>query len=192
MSFLPPLSPDVRRALDTAVNGEPVLWAAQPQGKRQRLAFVIWGFAIPWTAFALFWEAMAFMPWFASTRTPPALTWSFGIVFPLFGLPFIAIGLWMLWLPIRTVRRARDTVYALTDKRLVSLVLGTTTEVKSVLVDRIGPMTRQQGPDGWGSLSISTHSRIDSDRDRITEKFDMIGIPDVAGLERRIIDLQTS
>ena len=40
------------------------------------------------------------------------------------------------------------------------------------------------------SLSISTHSRLDNDGDRVTEKFEMIGIPDVAGLEQRIMELQ--
>lgn len=117
------------------------------------------------------------------------ISWTFGIVFPLFGLPFILVGLWMLWRPIRTMRKARDTIYALTDTRIVAVVLGRAVSVKSILVNQIGPIERREGRDGWGSLRIQTHSNIDSEGDRMTEKFAMIGIPDVAGLERRILDL---
>jgi hypothetical protein len=47
--------------------GERLLWSGRSQPGKLKAAFAIWFFAIPWTAFALFWEAMAFMPWFAGT-----------------------------------------------------------------------------------------------------------------------------
>ena len=192
MSPLPPLPIDIRQALDKALNGEPVLWAARPDGKRQRIAFLIWLFAIPWTVFALFWESMALMPWWASTNAPPGIAWTFGIAMPIFGIPFIVIGLWMMWMPFAAIRKAPNTIYALTEKRLVSLVMGKKTEVRSVPMAGARQITRTEGEDGWGNLSIVVHSLVDSDGDRVTEKFEMIGIPDVAGLERRILELQST
>ena len=98
----PELDAILRRELMT---GERIVWSGQPNPRKLYAAFAIWlfaipwtafaiwGFAIPWTAFALFWEAMAlFMLWGDTTKTPAAITWSFGIVFPLFGLPFIVVG----------------------------------------------------------------------------------------------------
>ena len=36
--------------------GERVQWSAQPRPGKQWLVFLIWLFAVPWTAFALFWN----------------------------------------------------------------------------------------------------------------------------------------
>ncbi len=91
-AITPPLPLSIRQALDTAVGGERILWAAQPGRDRQLTGFGICLFAVPWTVFALCWESMAIMPWFASKGMLEAMMWSFGVVFPLFGLPFILVG----------------------------------------------------------------------------------------------------
>lgn len=179
------LEAELRRELAT---GERVLWSAQPLAKRLKGGFGIWLFAVPWTLFALFWESMALMPWSASTKTPAGITWTFGIIMPIFGLPFIAVGLWMLWKPIRAMRQAGQTLYALTDRRIVRLVGGRQRELHSVLLDQIGPINRRELPDGTGHLSIATHSTTDSDGDRRTETFDVLGVPGVARLERLILE----
>lgn len=179
--------------LDTALRrelgaGERILWSARPIPGKLKAGFGIWLFAIPWTAFALFWEAASLLPWATSSQTPSAIQWSFGIVFPLFGLPFVLIGFWMLWMPIRAMRNAGSTAYGLTNRRLIRLVSGERHEVASVLLDQIGPMNRDEGQDGTGNLRIQTHSRVDSDGDRLTEKFEVLGVPDVAKLERLILE----
>lgn len=178
--------------LDTALRrelgaGERILWSAQPIAGKLKAGFGIWLFAIPWTAFALFWEAAALLPW-ASSETPSGIQWSFGIVFPLFGLPFILIGLWMLWMPIKAMRNAGSTAYGLTNRRLIRMVAGSRREVASVLLDQIGPINRDESNDGTGNLRIQTHSRVDSDGDRLTEKFEVLGVPDVAKLEQLILE----
>ena len=71
---------------------------------------------------------------------------------PIFGLPFIAVGLWMLWTPIRAMRQAGQTLYALTDRRIVRLVSGRKRELHSVLLNQIGPINRSELPDGTGHL----------------------------------------
>jgi len=189
MISTPALPTQIKQALTAAlVASERVRWAAQPSARRMTAAFGIYLFAIPWTAFALFWESMAVIPFFAAgPDTPMLMKYGFGIVFPLFGLPFIAAGAWMLYQPIRAMRKAARTVHAVTDRRVMTLVVDGGVESRSVFVDRIGPIERKQARDGWGSLRIETHSRIDSDGDRITERFEMIGIPDVARVEQLLI-----
>lgn len=183
----PALAQALRRELLT---GERVLWSASPRGGWLLGGFAAWLFAIPWTVFALGWEAAAFAPWFAN-KTPDAIRWGFGIVFPLFGLPFIAIGFWMLSRPIQAIRQARRTLFALTDRRVIRLVEGRRREVQSVLLDQIGPIDRRERADGHGDLAIQTHSRVDSDGDRITEKFLICGVPEVARLERLLHDARS-
>ena len=193
MSQLPTLAPDDRAAMTAALTpGERIRWAARPNASGMWASFGIYVFAIPWTAFALFWESMALIPLFASNETTPAvMKYGFGIVFPLFGLPFILIGFGMLAAPFWAMARAGRTIHAVTDRRLLTIVRGRKTEVKSVFLDRIGPVERKSGRDGRGTIKVQTHSRVDSDGDRITEKIEWIGIPDAAGVERLILESQT-
>lgn len=183
-----PLVQSLHRELAT---GERIVWSGMPRASLLTAGLGIWLFAIPWTAFALFWEAIALSLWFTGISAKGAFEWGFAIVFPLFGLPFVAIGLWMLWKPIAAMRNAGSTVYALTDRRLIRVVEGRTRTVDSVMIDGTGPIERRERRDGTGDLSIQTHSRRDSEGDRITERFIVSGVADVAQLQRLITDAQS-
>lgn len=183
------LSPALEQSLlRELVAGEHLLWRGQPRSRKLTRGFGIWFFALPWTVFALVWETFAFLPWAAATKTPGFIQWSFGIVFPLFGIPFVALGLWMLWSPIRAMRRAGTTVYGLTERRLLRVVDGGDRQVDSVLLHQIGPIDRREDRQGFGDLRIQTHSHIDSEGDRTTERFEVLGVPGVARLERLILE----
>ena len=168
--------------------GERLLWSARPLPRKLRAGFLIWLFGIPWTAFALFWEAMAFMPWYASTETPAAMKWSFGIVFPLFGLPFIAVGFGMLWMPFAAQRKAARTIYGLTDRRLLRVSTGAKRDSASVMRGQMGPIEVSADADGYGTLRVQTGTSRDSDADRVTERFEVLGVPDVARLEGLLLE----
>jgi hypothetical protein len=170
--------------------GERILWSAQPMAKRLKSGFGVWIFAIPWTVFSLFFVSLTLMPWADSTHTPAGIKWSFGLFMPLFGLPFVLVGFAMLWGPIKAMRETVRTAYGLTSLRLIRVVEARRRRVDSVLLSQIGPMQRSENKDGTGHLRIQTHSRIDSDGDRITEKFEVLGVPDVARLERLILENQ--
>lgn len=183
------MPPNLDRALRRElVGGERLLWSAQPKSGKLKRGFGTWLFAIPWTLFALFWESMALLPWAASSKTPITFQWSFGIIFPIFGLPFVAVGFWMLWQPIRAMRRAGLTAYGLTDRRLLRVVEARDRKVESVLLRQIGPIDRREDASGFGDLRIQTHSHVDSEGDRTTERFEVLGVPDVARLERLLLE----
>jgi hypothetical protein len=181
----PELESILRREL---MPGERLLWSGRPDPSRLRAVFAIWFFAVPWTAFALFWEAMALLPWMASSHTPLGIQWSFGIIFPLFGLPFIGIGLGMLWMPFKARRKAAQTIYGLTDRRMLRVTAGSKRESASVMIGQMGPIDVTADADGYGNLRIQTGTHIDSDGDKVTDRFEVFGVPGVNRLESLLLE----
>lgn len=171
--------------------GERVLWSGKPLPARIMLsAFAIWFFAIPWTAFALFWESMALSPWFAASGshgTPKAVEWGVAVVFPIFGLPFVLIGLGMMAAPFYAYRKAQRTLYAITTERALIIAGGGRREVKSFPLGQLGGEVRKsQRSDGSGTLHFAFQSRLDSDGDRVTDRKGFECVPDVNEVERKL------
>lgn len=167
--------------------GERLLWAGQPDARPVFYkSFAIWLFAVPWTAFAVFWEFMALGGWLSDAAPRDAATLGAGIVMPIFGLPFVLIGIGMLSAPWLAARSMRRTIYGVSDRRLVSVSKGWSLKVRSAEIGKTGPITRAERANGCGSLVIETHSRIDSDGDRITDKFEFVEVEEVAKLEALI------
>ena len=147
------IEPELRRALDAELAaGERIVWVRQP------VPWLIWRgtlpiliFAIPWTAFAIFWTvAAAGGIW---NRGGAPASW-FYFVFPLWGVPFILVGIAMLSAPYWTARAARRTVYAITDRRAI-VWIGRSwrkTEVQSFEPKRLLSLTRHQRGNGSGDL----------------------------------------
>ena len=152
---------------------EKLIWSGQPLANRAgrgSLPLVLFG--IPWTAFSVFWMVMATgitsrmssSPSFSSAPTPFPFN-LFSFVFPLFGVPFVLLGLWMLSTPYRARREAQKTVYALTDKRALILTpswRGGVT-VRNIPPEHLSARTRTQNPDGSGTLVFT---RLTSTRRR--------------------------
>lgn len=103
---------DSRDAENILLPKEEVLWCGQPNTKKlfnkQDLYFV--PFSIFWCGFAIFWTVTAAMD---------------GGLFAVFGIPFVLVGLYI------TVgrffvknRQKRNTIYLLTDKRVITIVKG--------------------------------------------------------------------
>lgn len=187
LSAGPGLGPD---GLDLALQrelrrGERVLWQGRPIARVHSKAFGIYLFAIPWTAFSLLWTALA-----AGGATAMAgdgggiglAAWAF----PLFGVPFIAIGLGMLATPFWPLWSARRTLFAVTDQRLIQLTLGRELKSESLPADRIGHVERAERPDGSGTLKIAMRVGRDSEGDRHTETFDLGEVGEVLEVEQTI------
>lgn len=137
--------------------------------------FEVYVFAVPWTGFALIWTALAAAGASTASGGLGQLAWAF----PLFGLPFIAVGLAMMAAPFYGYHSAAKTLYAVTDRRLLRLTLGRSLKVESVPGERLGLVQRSERPDGSGTLSFAVSVGVDSDGDRTTERFEMADIPSV-------------
>ena len=168
--------------------GERILWQERPDPKRMGLVFAVWIFAVPWTAFSLGWTGIALIAYLHSFGMEDSNAAWWGWIAPLFGLPFVAVGMWMLAKPIIVLMDARYTIHALTSERLITLTSRTRRSVKSVSLAKLGPVTRKERADGWGSLTVETGSSVDSDGDRITDKFEIYAVPNVARLDVLIME----
>ncbi len=178
----------LRDALETEREaGEQLLWVGQPDPIRAVRGE--WGaflFAIPWTAFALFWEAMAAgMGFSPQTGTPKPVAW----FFVLFGLPFVGIGFAMLAAPFVAMAKARQVVYAVTDRRVLFLqTTGKGRESRSVVPRYIGDLQRTERGDGSGNLVIASPSnRHGNVQGQATENV-FLGVKNVREVERLIRD----
>lgn len=136
-----PTPPEVSREL---AGGERLVWTGQPApGMRLRSSdlFLI-PFSILWGGFAIFWESMAF------TSGAP-------LIFRLWGVPFVLVGLYLMvgrffheaWL------RAR-TYYALTSERVLIVKGGFGRTVTSLRLETITDLSLQESSSGMGTISF--------------------------------------
>jgi hypothetical protein len=125
---------------------ERVVWAGLPQqgvrfGPQDTLLIP---FSMLWGGFAIFWEATAFR-----TGAPG--------FFDLWGIPFVAIGLYMIFgrFLVDAWVRAR-TVYAITDQR--ALVLRRVLGERLLTADLGGAVEVKRGSGGRGVLTFGGRS----------------------------------
>jgi len=109
------VSTDKRKLIENELNpDESLRWCAEPdpiQHAKKGIPLSLKG--LIFTAFAAFWmfAAAGFnMPFSSGARSG---------LFPLFALPFILAGLFMLLAPLWNYMKAKKTVYAVSTKRAV-------------------------------------------------------------------------
>ena len=136
--------------------GESLRWTGRPVARYFSPASVgLFLFGIPWTAFALFWTGTA--AWGAS-HGPGLFS-----LFPLFGLPFILVGIGLLTSPIWTRKKAMGTAYAITDRRALAIEKGWSTTVVSYPPERLDALARRERSNGLGDIIISRRAWRDSE-----------------------------
>src|ERR1041384_2667380 len=114
--------------------GESLLWSGRPDPVRSSgAAYGCWIFAVPWTAFSVFWMAAAWG--LIGGRGNPAMS--------LFGLPFLLVGLGMMMAPRWAYASAKKTVYAVTTRRLIIMNEGRFRKIKSFYADDLGALERR-------------------------------------------------
>ncbi|PZP86591.1 MAG: hypothetical protein DI582_02300 [Azospirillum brasilense] len=183
----PELRQQLRNELTTT---EDLLLAVAPSPRLQRKSFGIWLFGIPWTVFSLGWTVAAGSVWFAGPPKDAAMG-VIGVIFPLFGVPFIAVGLFMLGMPFRAIAEARRCMFGLTTARVIKLVDGRKTRtVESVQLQHIVHVRHVERRDGWGDVSLSYGHTVDSEGDRTVESLQLVGIPHVADFVKQLLAQQ--
>lgn len=146
--MFPPASDTVSAYLDP---GERLLWSGQPRGGlrfRAQDLFLI-PFSLVWGGFAVFWEVIAL------TAVAHHAPFPVSLIFPLFGLPFVAVGLYMIvgrfFVDART--RAR-TFYGVTNERLLILSGLFSRQVKSLQIRTLPDVSLSERGDGSGTITF--------------------------------------
>lgn len=124
-------------------------------------------------------------PMSSSTKGIGWLGWAF----PLFGVPFIVVGIGMMLLPLLAPIYARRTIYAVTDRRLIRLRKGRGLDVESLPAVRIGSTVRMENRDGRGTIKVANKIERDSEGDRTLASFAIENVSDAIAVERLIREL---
>lgn len=126
-------------------------------------------FAIPWTAFAIFWM-------FGASQ-------SGSIAFTSFGIPFVLIGIAMLLTPVWNYRKSLKTLYVITKQRAISFVGGRSMTVRSFQPEHLRQVFRRERRDGSGDVILMEKEWTDSDGDKQRKEHAFIRIKDVKKVE---------
>lgn len=180
----------VRQRLELALthemrDGEEVAWQGMKLARIEPKGFAIWLFAIPWTAFSLFWTAMASLATVATDDSVGILGWAF----PLFGTPFILIGLGMLAMPFVPYFQRGRILFAVTNQRVLQLEMGRDLTVKSIPASRIGDIVRRESGDGTGSVEIALSGAIMGVNSRRTTEMTLGRVDDIRGAYAAVLEL---
>ena len=154
----PGLPPDLDAMVRSEVGGgEKLRWVGQPRpGPRFGAAVPVALIGVFVAGFAVFWMVMAaaITGGGAVMVTGEAKFGLLGLIFPLFGIPILVIGLGMIASPFWAGRAASKTAYAVTDRRAIlwEPTLWSGLQVRSYGPAQLGKMIRNQRPDGSGDL----------------------------------------
>lgn len=141
------------------LSGERVLWSGQP---RQGLAlsgrdiFLI-PFSLFWGGFAIIWNVIAWVAPFQNNGADNGPVW----LFPLFGLPFLAIGLYLIFgrfLHDASIRK--HVYYAVTDQRVLVLRQKRSAKITSLDLRRLPKLELTEHRDGTGTLAFEANNNF--------------------------------
>lgn len=130
--------------------GERLLWSGQSRDglRLQPADGCLIPFALVWCGFTFFWEAIAIIGFFSGHTTG-----FIRYIFPLWGLPFIAIGLYLLIGRFFVDAKKRSkTWYGVTDRRVLFVTDSRERKVRSIFLQDIPKLEMVTRPDGSGTL----------------------------------------
>lgn len=96
-----------------------------------------------------------------------AASWSDGLQFrdayPLFGLPFLLVGMLLFTVPYWSLKKAQNTVYAITNRRAILFQGILTLSIHTFGPDRLTQVFRRERSNGTGDVIIQRLPWADSD-----------------------------
>jgi len=180
---------ELRQMVEAELNDdENLLWTGQPKPGRMAIkALPVTLLAIPFTAFAVFWMCGA-----SGFKMPDFSKGGFSF-FPLFGLPFLFVGLGMLSSPLWKMRMAKRTIYVLTDKRAIIFAGGWKINIRSFSADQLQDLSRKQHANGSGDIVFKKEISYNNQGNNMPVKeIGFLGIDNVKEVEDKIREVAKS
>jgi hypothetical protein len=148
----------LKNALDKELTkDEKVAWIGVPDPSKMFTAqdIVMVPFTFMWGGFAIFWEVSVLR----QVLSNPVISF-FSIVFPLWGIPFVLIGLYMMFGRFFVKRKIKEnTVYGITNKRVIVVQRWPQNKVISGDLSKIGKISKS-GNDTIGNLIFGDDAGI--------------------------------
>jgi hypothetical protein len=177
------------RAQSELQSGESLYWTGTANPARAAVtALPAAIFGIPFAGFALFWINGAYHASSQISKRPDALSKGF-TVFPLFGLPFLVIGLGIVLAPLWAYLKGRSTVYAVTNQRVMVITGGGNRSVKSYTPADIVFVEHRERPDGSGDVLIRTNATVRSSNSISQITVGLYGVADVKQVAQQVMAL---
>jgi hypothetical protein len=179
------------RAQSELQSGESLLWTGEiNSGRAAIMALPAALFGIPFAGFALFWMTTAYR----GTSHISHNAGSFGSafkVFPLFGVPFLLIGLGMVLSPLWVYLKGRTGVYAITNQRVMVITGSRSRAVRSITPADIASVDHREKPDMTGDVLIRTNAmqRMNNTMSQVT--VGLYGVANVKEVARLVMNLHT-
>ncbi|GKI16195.1 hypothetical protein CE91St44_26800 [Oscillospiraceae bacterium] len=156
--------------------GETVIWQGRPQRLHGPAGAFGRLFGFVWLGFSCFWELMAL--------TAARHGGVFGLVFPLFGVPFVLIGLNLVFPNLLGGRRRAGMAYAITNRRVLAVARG---RVTAWPLSSVEGVEKRYYKDGTGDLVLGngqTRTTWDDGRSYThSVTMDFLGLADVDAAE---------
>ena len=174
------LKESIRADIESEMSpSEAISWVDQPNPNIAGLkSLPILLFAIPWTCFSVFWTVMAY----GAVKS----TSGWGLIFPLWGVPFVLIGIGMLLTPVSVYMVARSTVYIITSSRVLIIRNHRKRTIQSFSPRQITALSRRETKAGNGDVILTENVSRDSDGDLHRKEVALLGIKDVKRVEALI------
>lgn len=180
------------RAQSELQSGESLYWTGTADPRRAALSALPASiFGIPFAGFALFWITQAYHATSAMSRSSHNAFASGFQVFPLFGLPFLLIGLGIILAPLWAFLKGGNTVYAVTNQRVMIITGTSNRSVKSLTPADIVSVDHRERPDGSGDIAITTNAIIRSNNMTSQMKVALCGVPNVKQVAQQVLALHS-
>ncbi|MEY2796511.1 MAG: hypothetical protein RIR10_2227 [Planctomycetota bacterium] len=190
MSTIAGLTPELDNAVRGELrDGEELWYAGMPSPSRTaRKMWPIAIFGLFFGGFAAFWIAgAAWGVWFRNVgpQTPGVF-----VLFPLFGLPFLAVGVGMISSPWWAARGARRTACCVTSQRAMQLQHGRSIKVQSWAPRDLDEISKVLYPDGTGTLTFAS-ALVQGSKGRVRSVPQAFyGVPDPRACEEALLALK--
>jgi len=173
-------------------SGESLQWTGTADPARAAISALPASlFGLPFAGFALFWMTAAYRGSHAiskSSTNPIGGVFSF---FPLFGLPFLLIGLGVVFSPLLAYLKAQKTAYAVTDKRVLVITGGRTRTVRSCTPADIVSVDHREREGGTGDVIIRTSGVIQNRNSLSQVTVGLLGVSNVKEVARLVLNLHS-
>jgi len=182
-----------QRAQSELQSGESLYWTGTADPVRASLSALPAAiFGIPFAGFALFWVTQAYQATSMMSKSAHNPLVSGFRVFPLFGLPFLFVGLGIILAPLWAFLKSGNTVYAVTNQRVMIITGGSTRSVKSITPADILSIDHRERPDGSGDIVILTTGIIRSNNNLVSPvKVALYGVQNVKQVAQRVMTLHS-